>query len=590
MDVSREFIEEDVVKKRLNYSAFFARIYPYLLQEKKRALLVILFVFLSMLLGRAIPLLIGHIVDLLQEKNLHQIYIAGGIFLAVRLAHSLFEYLIDFKVNQFGNRVLFNIREKVMTHLQALPISYFDKTPVGRTVTRITNDVLSLGVVLTHGLTGVILNLFEAISIIITLTVLSPSLTGISLLFAPVAAWATITISLKLRNVFQGSKRKMAAINTYTAESFNGIKIIQLYNLESVRRKRLKALSKEKLNLDISSVKYFAQLWPLMSFSNYFTVSMALFFGAYFYTDLGFTIGKISSYLFLIQSLFPPLRNLLERFNQYQDALAGADRVFQLLDEEPEPGLAIPSSPKKLHGAIEFRNLFFRYNIDAPYVLKNINIKVNPGESVALVGRTGSGKTTITALIQKFYDFEEGDILVDGKSLKEYSPLDLRSRVGMVMQDNFIFKGTLKSNITLANEEMDEERVVQAARQAHCQQIIESRPKGLNATIEERGGNLSAGEKQLISFARALAHDPDILILDEATANIDSNSEKLIQQSIQKITANRTSLIIAHRLSTILHCDRIVLLDHGEIIEQGSHSELIKQKGSYWNLYQSQFQ
>lgn len=588
--MSRKFLNEDVIEKKMNYASFFKRVYPYFVQEKKMAFLVIGLVLISMVLGRAVPLMIGYIVDLLREKNLEAVYVAGFIFLFVRVGHSLFEFLIDYKVNQFGNRVLYNIREKVMIHLQSLPITYFDKTPVGRTVTRITNDVLSLGVVLTQGLTGVILNLFEVAAILITLTVLSPTLTGITLLFTPLAGWATISISLRLRHVFQESKRKMAAINTYTAETFNGIKVVQLYNLEGVRRKKLKFLSKEKLGLDLQSVRYFAQLWPLMSFFNYFTVSMALFFGAYFYNDLGFTIGKISSYLFLIQSLFPPLRNLLERFNQYQDALAGADRVFQLLDEKEEPGLDIPAQPHKLRGAVEFKNVFFRYNPDTPYVLKNINLNIKPGESVALVGRTGSGKTTITSLIQKFYNYEEGEILVDNRSLKEYSPLEIRDRIGIVMQDNFIFKGTIKSNITLAQEDMPDEVVKNAAKQAHCQQIIETRPDGLNATVEERGGNLSAGEKQLISFARALAHDPDILILDEATANIDSNSEKLIQQSIEEITENRTSLIIAHRLSTILHCDRIVLLDHGEIIEQGSHDELIQKRGPYWDLYQSQFQ
>ncbi|MCB0420891.1 MAG: ABC transporter ATP-binding protein [Bdellovibrionales bacterium] len=588
--MSGDFIQKDVIKKKLTYGAFLKRVFPYFVQEKSLGIFVFSLIIVSLFVGRAIPLLIGYIVDLLRSKDLQAVYTMGFIFLGVRLLDSFFEYFINFKVNQFGNRVLYNIREKVMVHLQALPISYFDRTPVGRTVTRITNDVLSLGVVLTQGLTGVILNLFEVIAVLVTLTALSPTLTGITLVFVPFATWVTLSISLKLRHVFQESKKKMAAINTYTAETFNGIKVVQLYNLESVRRKFLKNLSKEKLNLDLESVKYFAQLWPLMSFFNYFTISMALFFGAYYYDEFGFTVGKISSYLFLLQSLFPPLRNLLERFNQYQDALAGADRVFQLLDEKEEKGLDLPFSDAKLRGAIEFRNLFFRYSPHTKYVLKDINLKIRPGESVALVGRTGSGKTTITSLIQRYYDYEEGEILIDDKPLREYSPLTVRSRVGIVMQDNFIFRGTIKSNVTLADEKMDESVVRKAVRQAHCHQIIESRPEGLNAQVEERGANLSAGEKQLISFARALAHNPDILILDEATANIDSNSEKLIQQSIEEITANRTSLIIAHRLSTILHCDRIVLLENGRIIEQGSHSELIQQKGAYWDLYQSQFQ
>ena len=383
----------------------------------------------------------------------------------------------------------------------------------------------------------------------------------------------------------------MAEINSYSAETLNGMKVIQLYNQQDTRTSHFNKISNERKDLDLKTVHYFSQLWPLMSFFNFSTLCFAIFFGSLLYKDIGFTVGKLSAFLFLAQSLFPPIRNLLERYNQYQDALAGADRVFQLLEEPTEVDAEKTVEPRShLNGKIEFKNVNFRYSSTGPYVLKNINLVIEPGQSIALVGRTGSGKTTITSLIQNLYSISSGEILIDDISISAYTFKDLRSRISVVMQDNFIFKGTIRSNITLANDDISNELVRDSAQRAHCSKLIESKKLGLDSPVEERGANLSTGEKQLISFARALAHSPDILILDEATANIDSQSEKLIQQSVKEITTNRTSLIVAHRLSTILHCDRIVLLENGEIIEQGSHQHLIDKKGPYFDLYRSQFQ
>ncbi|MCB0385122.1 MAG: ABC transporter ATP-binding protein, partial [Bdellovibrionales bacterium] len=341
--------------------------------------------------------------------------------------------------------------------------------------------------------------------------------------------------------------------------------------------------------LSLKTVKLFATLWPILEFFNAATITTALFVGGLYHKEFGLSIGALSAFLLLVQSFFHPLRVILERYTQFQNSLASADRIFSLMEEKTEALNGEPLPSARLTGHLKLVNLSHRYGAENPWALKDINLDIRAGESLALVGRTGSGKTTLISLLQRLYRQSEGLVLVDGQPLGKISPREWRRRVGVVLQDNFIFRGTIASNICLDNPDISRDRIEWAAREAGCERLLATHEGGLDAKVEERGNNLSVGERQLIAFARVLAFDPDILILDEATANIDSLSELLIQQATERVTKGRTSLIIAHRLSTILNCDRIAVLDKARLVEVGSHQELIQNEGKYFELYRSQF-
>jgi ATP-binding cassette subfamily B protein len=484
--------------------------------------------------------------------------------------------------------VLFEIRERLMTHVQHLPVQYFEKNPSGRTVTRVTNDVYALGELFSQGFASIFINFVEMLSIFVSLALISPTMTAVVVLILPPLLWICAWLSHQIRLQFGATKRKLAMINAYNAESLGGIKVLQLFDRTHESKAVFHQLSDEYRSLQLTTVRLFATLWPAIEAFNVFTLAVALAFGAYFHAHAGLSVGKLSAYILLLQSFFKPLKNILERYNQLQNSLASADRVFHLFDESEEKRDGRDFAKTRLEGRIEFRKVHFRYAEHSPYVLQDVNLQIEPGMSVALIGRTGSGKTTTISLLQKFYEVREGDILIDGVSLSALSPQSLRPRVGVVQQDGFVFSGTLFSNISLHDPRITRERALWAAEKAQCQEILRKHG-GLDGRVQERGANLSAGERQLLAFARVLAFNPDILILDEATANIDSVSERAIQKATEVVTTGRTSVIIAHRLSTILHCDLIVVLDQGRIVEQGRHEELLAKRGRYYELYRLQF-
>jgi ATP-binding cassette subfamily B protein len=435
-----------------------------------------------------------------------------------------------------------------------------------------------------QGFAAVFISLMEMVSIFVSLLLISWSMTGAILLILPPLFWICVRLSHRIRVQFGAAKRKLSMINAFSAESFSGIKVLQLFDRTSEARNFFDRLSREYKDLQLSTVRLFATLWPVIEAFNIFTLTVALFMGAYFHEKHGLSVGLLSAYILLLQSFFKPLKNILERYNQLQNSLASADRVFHLLAESEEDHRGEDFSAGRLRGHIEFRDVSFRYAPNSPEVLRHVNLDITPGMSVALVGRTGSGKTTTVSLLQRFYDVKEGEIRIDGVPLNRVAPRNLRPRVGVVQQDGFIFSGTLYSNISLFNPRISRETALHAAERAQCHEILRQHG-GLDGVVLERGTNLSAGERQLLAFARVLAFDPDILILDEATANIDSVSERAIQKATEVVTRGRTSVIIAHRLSTILHCDLIVVLDQGRIIESGRHEELLAKRGAYHELY-----
>ncbi len=587
--MAHHFFTEDNVAIELTFKKLFKKLWPFLWRHKPRVLISLFLVFAYVGVGRALPFLFGYAIDegIRQSRREVIVYVAIA-YLFIECMRAGLAFIQNNYIQRLGNLVLFEIREKLISHVQRLPVTYFEKNPSGRTVTRVTNDVYALGELFSQGFAAIFVAMIEMLSIFVALAVISPSMTAITLCVLPPLLWICFVLSHKIRIQFGATKRKLSMINAFTAESLGGIKILQLFDRTKESRAFFDQLSAEYRFLQLTTVRLFATLWPVIEGFNLFALAVAIFLGAYFHQNYGFSLGSLSAYILLLQGFFKPLKTILERYNQLQNSLASADRVFHLFGEIEENREGRDFAKPRLEGRVEIKDLSFRYAEHSPYVLKKVNLNIEPGMSVALIGRTGSGKTSTISLLQKLYEIEEGDILIDGMSLKELAPQALRPRIGVVQQDGFVFSGSILTNITLFDPKITRERAAWAAEQAQCHDILRKHG-GLDGKILERGSNLSAGERQLLAFARVLAFDPDILILDEATANIDSVSEKQIQKATEIVTRGRTSLIIAHRLSTILHSDLIVVLDKGEIIEQGRHEELLAKRGKYFELYSLQF-
>jgi ATP-binding cassette subfamily B protein len=587
--VNHHFFTEDNVALELTFARLFGKLWPYLWAHKRKVFVSLALVGLFVTVGRLLPFLFGYAIDEGIKKGNRDIifHVAMG-YLLFETLRAVLSYMQSYHIQKFGNLVLFEIRERLISHVQHLPVSYFEKNPSGRTVTRVTNDVFALGELFSQGFAAIFVSLIEMVSIFVSLAVISWKMTSLTLVVLPPLLWICFVLSRKIRFQFGATKRKLAMINAFSAESLSGMKVLQLFDRTDEAGGFFNQLSREYRTLQLSTVKLFATLWPVIEAFNISTLAVALYLGAYFHQKYGLTLGQLGAYILLLQGFFKPLRTILERYNQLQNSLASADRVFHLFDENQEirSGEGFPAG--RLRGRIELRGLSFRYSEHSPEVLKDLDLTVEPGQSVALVGRTGSGKTTLISLLQKLYPVVKGDILIDGISARELSPQALRPRVGVVQQDGFVFSGSFLSNITLFDTGISRERALAAAENAQCMDILRKHG-GVDGLIQERGSNLSAGERQLLAFARVLACDPDILILDEATANIDSISERAIQKATEVVTRGRTSVIIAHRLSTILHCDLIVVLDAGRIAEVGRHEELLKKRGKYFELYSRQF-
>lgn len=580
---------DDNVKVKITLVELLRRLWPYFMRQKWPFALALLAVIGLAVAGRLIPTVFGYAVDEGIVKS------RAGVLLGAALLYLFLEVLRTFMMfahsylfAKVGNRVLYEIRDELITHTQSLPVPFFDKNPTGRIVTRVTNDVVALGELFTQGIIHMIANFFSMVAIVIAMYMISPKMASITLLIAPPLIYIGIRLSQRIRDVLRESKKKLAAINAFVAENISGMRVLQLYRRVNHNRRRFETLSKDYQNLQLQQVNLYALLWPTVNFFNAASIGIALWYGGLMTARDAISTGAMLAFILHVQDFIHPLRVILEKYQLFQNSLSGAERIFTLLAETREENTGDPLSQERLRGAIEYRDVTFRYGEALPVVLDSVRLTIQPGQSVALVGRTGSGKSTMIALLQRLYDIRDGGIWVDGRPLNSIRRSELRRRIGVVQQDTFMFRGTIADNIGLNDPRITPERIAWAAEQACCQDLLR-RHGGLNAKVEERGANLSFGERQLIAFARILAFDPDILILDEATANIDSQSEALIQEATRHVTRGRTSIIIAHRISTILECDLIVVMDKGRIIETGRHSELIARAGVYYQLCQSQF-
>jgi ATP-binding cassette, subfamily B, multidrug efflux pump len=581
---------DDSIDRAGTLREVWRRLRPYFLKRKVQFFWILLTVSVMAAAGRIGITIFGRAVDngILQKDHAY-ILKAAAIFFALELLHSATNYFHKVLFSRMGNSILFDLRNDIIFHLQRLPPVFFDKNPSGRIVTRITSDVVSLGELFTQGLISIFSSAISLTAIIISMLLISPGMTAFVLLTAPPLLWIGFLLSEKILVVLRESKKRLAAINAFVAENINGIKVVQLNNRQAKNLRKFVKLSENYRDTSLKSVRLYALLWPTVNGFSMISVTVALYFGGVSAIEGAITTGAMVAFILHVRDFTSPLRMILEKYQLFQNSLSGAERIFGLMDEARETN-PILGMNEKLRGRIDFENVKFSYGSGLGLALDDVNFSISPGQSVAVVGRTGSGKTTLIALLQRFYDTTSGRILVDGADIQSFTRQSVRQRIGVVQQDTFMFRGTIASNISLDSEDISRAQIERAAESAGLTELLKRKSGGLDSVVEERGANLSFGERQLVAFARILAFDPDILILDEATANVDSFTESLLQEATRKIRQNRTCIIIAHRLSTVVGCDLTLVLDRGRLVQKGTHQQLLNENGIYLNLCVAQLE
>ena len=510
-------------------------------------------------------------------------------FFGVQVFRFVASYFQSVLLNSVGQYVMFDLRKEIYDKLQHQEVAYFDRNPVGRIMTRLTADVDALNELFTSGVTDLLGDLVMIGAIIAVMVYMDLRLTLITLLTVPMLFVATSWFRKGARRGFDRVRTRIARIFAFLQEHISGAQTVQIFNAEEKSARRFAQINDEHRKANIDTIFYYAVFFPLVDFIGAVGIALIIWYGGYRIMQNALSLGALVAFIQYSGFLFQPIRDISDKYNVLQGAVVASHRIFKALDLP----ILVTSPAKPLRagraeGRIQFENVWFAYK-DEDWVLKDVSFTVEPGQSVALVGHTGSGKTTITNLLMRFYDVQKGRVLLDGVDVRDWDLQSLRENFAVVLQDVFLFTGSVESNIRLGRNDISDERVRWAATEVRADNFIARMPQEYQSEVRERGAGLSVGQKQLISFARALAFDPALLILDEATSSIDTETEQLIQQAIARVMSNRTSVIVAHRLSTIQRADNIIVLHHGEIREQGSHQDLLALRGLYWRLYKLQY-
>lgn len=589
-------LKDDEILGKAYDSQLMRRLLKYVKPYKKYIIAAILLNVIVSALGPLRPLLTKIAFDEnIKNKDFNGLLIICAVLLATLILEAVIQYFLTYYTELTGQKIIYDLRVQIFSHVQKLSLKYFDKTPVGRTVTRVTNDVDSLNEMFSSGIVSIFSDIFKIVWIFIFMFSMSWELSLVTLAVLPILIYATFLFRKKVRETYRDVRKHLARLNSYMQERVTGMNVVQIFAKEKEELQKFSSINNDNRVVNIKSIFYYAVFFPVVEMLSAISVGLIIWYGGgeviqNQLTNInGITIGILFAFLQYTEMFWRPVRDLSEKYNILQTAMASSERIFNLLDDKTI--IKMPDNPISLtniRGEIAFNNVWFAYN-PGEYVLRNLSFKINPGERIAIVGATGAGKTSIINIFTRFYDIEKGSITLDGIDIRNLDISDLRKHIAMVLQDVFLFSGTVKSNINLGNTNISDEEIFEAAKTVGAHKFISLLPKAYDEEVKEKGATLSVGQKQLISFARALAYNPQILILDEATSSIDTETEQLIQNAIEKLLIGRTSIVIAHRLSTIQNADKILVMHKGELKESGTHQELLSKRGIYYKLYQLQY-
>ncbi len=580
--------EEDTAIGKAYDARLVARLMTHMRPYRWRVVLAIVLLLATTALQVVQPLLVQQAIDRDISKGVTtDLSWIAGLYLSVLALMFVFRYAQSVLMVLVSQKVMNDIRMKLFRHLQRMSIAFYDANPVGRLVTRLTNDIMALNDLLTAGAITIVADLFMIIGVAAALLWVDWKLALITFVIMPFLAVIMRWFAVVMRNSFRKQRLYVARLNGFTAEHIGGMLLVQLFGRQRKDLEEFKTHNGRLLDANLEIVRSFALFEPVVAMVSAVTTGIIIVVGGRLVLGSSLTIGNLYAFLLLVAMYYNPVREIADRFNILQQAMAALERIFTLMDE-PEGVQDAPDAvdlPAKIAGAVEFDHVSFAYSPDT-WVLKDISFRIEPGERVAFVGATGAGKTSLINLLLRFYDIQQGRILLDGIDVAKARQHHVRKHIGLVLQDPFIFTGTVEENIRLRDETISMAQVRDAARLVGADRFINAFPQGYQHQLVERGANLSTGQKQLLAFARSVAFDPEVmLVLDEATASIDSETEALIQDSLARLTARRTSIIIAHRLATVRGADRIIVLHHGEIVEHGTHDELLALRGRYFRLW-----
>jgi len=572
------------------------RVFAYARPYKKMFFWSVILTLAIAALAPIRPFLIQHIIDDYVVYSDYNGLVNMSVILVVTLiVQTVVQYYHTFLTNSLGQSVIKDLRKDVFNHITKLRLKYFDKTPIGQLITRTVSDLETIADIFSEGLIVIIGDILQLIAVIGFMFYIDWRLTLIVLLPMPLLIIATYIFKEAIKSAFQDVRTQVAKLNTFLQEHISGISIIQYFAREDQEFNKFKKINAEHRDAHIRSNWYYSIFFPVVEIISALSIGLLVWYGSIRILGEQIPPGVIFSFIMYVYMLFRPIRELADKFNTLQMGMVGADRIFSVIDTDEETPNKGTLAPAKLKGNIVFDKVWFSYKqddseiTDDEWILRDISFEVKEGETLALVGATGAGKSSIINILNRFYEISKGKVSIDGVNIRDYELSCLRSNIATVLQDVFLFSDTIANNISLKNNSISREQIVAAAKLVGAHHFISQLPGGYDYQVQERGNSLSTGQAQLISFIRALVYDPAILVLDEATSSVDTETEQLIQQAIEKLMKGRTSIVIAHRLSTIQKADRIIVLDHGRIMEMGTHQELLHKNGMYKHLYDLQF-
>ena len=577
-------------KKLTNQLQLLKRLLNLAQFEKKWIIFAVSLTIIQSLLTATQPYLYKIVIDqVILANRFNQLNFWCSILLGWLIIQAGLGFVNAYLSERIAQSIILKLRQFVYDHLVRLKLSFFDKTPVGTAVTRSISDIQTITDLFSSGIITILGDMVQIVAILWCMFYISVKLTFLTLLVIPLLMYSANKFRKGIRDTFQDVRNQVANLNAFLQERITGMQIVQLFNQEKREFHKFKDINKKHQDANIKSIFYYSIFFPIVEVLIALAFAIIVAYGSTAIFNHSMKLGELTAFIMFINLFFRPIRAIADRFNNIQMGIVSAERIFQLVDSEDNIEKSGNIIPQKIEGNIEFQNVWFAYN-EENWILRDISFAIQSGKSMAIVGATGSGKTTIANLVTQMYQHQKGNILIDGINVNDYDYPSLRKRIAVVLQDVFLFSGSIKSNLVLKNSEVSSAEIEKVAKEIGAYDFIEKLPGGFDFNVMERGLSLSQGQRQLISFIRALAMHPDMIVLDEATSSIDSHTEEMIQRAIAVLLKNRSAIVIAHRLSTIQNCDEILVLEKGEIMERGNHETLISKKGMYWNLYQKQFE